>query len=228
MRGFRWIVAGFGALFIIGAGPVQAQFQAEKYTLTVEERQQLTQGRDHLKLRIKELRPHVRQNGRDPWLGPDLLADVEVFCDAVDRNLEQNLFFTKGNVAQALACLKEGEARADALQSGNSPWTKQTGVVILGYRSEVDNSVQPYQVYIPAGYDFTASTSTPQTRCVWISFLHGRGGNLQRDRLFSARYGLGEGQLRYGAADRIRALLPVRCAATTAGVMRASVTCSRR
>jgi hypothetical protein len=171
MRRFRGGVLGLGALLSLGAVPVQAQFQANLYTLTAEERQQLTQGRDHLKQRIAELRAkRLSEHGRTV---PDPLPDVEIFLDAVDRNLEQNLFFAKGNVGQALTLLKEGESRADALQAGKAPWLLQTGVMLLGYRSEVDGSIQPYQAYVPTGYAFT----DPKPIRLDI-FLHGRGGNL--------------------------------------------------
>ena len=171
MRCFRWVALGFGAMPALCAKPVQAQFQAERYPLTMEERQQLTQGRDHLKQRIAKLEylSHIKTT----FSIIDPLPDVEIFLDAVDRNLEQNLFFAKGNVGQALALLKEGEARADALQEGKKPWMRQTGVVLLGYRSEVDNSIQPYQAYIPTDYAFR--TSKPLRLDL---FLHGRGGNL--------------------------------------------------
>ena len=170
MRGFQWSALGLGVMLALGARPVQAQFQTERYTLTAEERQQLTQGRDHLKQRIVDLRAHTRAGFR---ADPDPLPDVEIFLDAIDRNLEQNLFFAKGNVGQAVACLKEGEARADALQGGKMPWREQKGVVALGYLSQVDGSVQPYQAYIPTGYTF----AHPQPLRLDL-FLHGRGGNL--------------------------------------------------
>ena len=175
MRRLRWGLLGIGAMLALWAGPVQAQFQAEKYMLTADERQQLTQGRDHLKQRIADLRAHTRPGSADEWTAPSSLPDVEIFLDAVDRNLEQNLFFAKGNVAQALALLKEGEARADALQTGKTPWLEQTGVVALGYRSAVDGSVQPYQAYIPTGYLFTDKNAKPLRLDL---FLHGRGGDL--------------------------------------------------
>jgi hypothetical protein len=170
MRRFRWGVLGVGAVLALGARPVQAQFQPEKYALTAEERQQLTQGRDHLRQRIADLRAHPNPTFRSK---PDLLPDVEIFLDAVDRNLAQDLFFAKGNVGQALACLKEGEARADALQAGKAPWLEQMGVIVLGYRSQIDNSVQPYQAYIPTTYTFAS-----QKPLRLDLFLHGRGGNL--------------------------------------------------
>ena len=159
------------ALIGFGAGlPANAQFQKERYTLTADERQELTQGRDHLRQELTALRE--QKGATDKTLAP-MLPDVEIFLDAVDRNLQQDLFFSKQNVAQAKACLTEGESRLTALRDGKMPWLRQAGVVVLGYRSLLDGSCQPYQAYIPAGYDFAA----PKPMRLDI-FLHGRGGNL--------------------------------------------------
>ena len=163
------------ALFAVVMGtlagsPASAQFQKEKVTLTVEERQELAQGRDHLRQGILSLRA---EKGATDKPTEQMLPDVEIFLDAVDRNLRQDLFFSKQNVAQARACLVEGESRLAALRTGKTPWMRQAGVVVLGYRSQLDGSVQPYQAFIPMGYDFAA----PKPMRLDI-FLHGRGGNL--------------------------------------------------
>lgn len=155
---------------LLASPPSHAQFQPEKYTLTADEKQQLTSGRDHLKSEVDALRVQSVKTGKPT---ADLLPDVEIYLDAVDRNLQQDLFFSKANVQQALSCLKDGEARATALTEGKSPWTHQTGVLVLGYRSKIDGSAQPYQIYIPDDYDFAARR--PLRLDI---FLHGRGGNL--------------------------------------------------
>lgn len=158
-----------GSTGLIGGLPTaKAQFQSEKYTLSAEEMQTLAQGRDHLKVAIADLKAESAKTGKPAH---ELLPDVEIFLDAVDRNLQQNLFFSKANVQQAIACLKEGEARAAELKVGKASWTKQTGVLVLGYRSKIDGSAQPYQVYVPSDYDF----ASPKPMRLDI-FLHGRGG----------------------------------------------------
>ncbi len=171
MRGFPYRgMVGLAVALSLWGGSARAQFDPGKYVLTAEERQTLTQGRDHLRQRVQELREQSRKTGT-PRL--EALPDVEIYLDAVDRNLDQNLFFVKGNVGQAQACLKEGETRVDALLTGKTPWLEQTGVVILGYRSEVDGSAQPYQAYIPTVY--RAGAQTPLRLDI---FLHGRGSTL--------------------------------------------------
>ncbi|HLK56552.1 MAG TPA: hypothetical protein VKU00_08310 [Chthonomonadaceae bacterium] len=167
MRGSRWI--GWILALWVAAVAAEAQFQAKTVTLTADERQQLTQGCDRLRERLKALRVQSLNTGKP---AAELLPDVEIYLDAVDRNLRENLFFSSGNVKQAQDCLKEGEARAEALKEGRAPWTQQTGVILLGYRSQVDGSVQPYQLFVPHDYDFTAR----KPRRLDI-FLHGRGDN---------------------------------------------------
>jgi predicted esterase len=76
-------------------------------------------------------------------------------------------------VTQAIACLHEGEGRVAALREGKAPWRRQTGTVVLGYRSKIDGSAQPYQAYIPDNYNF----DSPKPMRLDL-FLHGRGGTL--------------------------------------------------
>jgi hypothetical protein len=164
-------LAIFALILLAGSVPAsRAQFVAQRYTLTEAERQELTAGRDHLRAAIEGLKEQARRSGRPR---AEQLPDVEIFLDAVDRNLGQNLFFSATNVTQARALLKEGEERAAALAEGKAPWERQTGVVVFGYRSEIDGSAQPYQAYVPADYDFV---SPPPMRLA--IFLHGRGGTL--------------------------------------------------
>jgi hypothetical protein len=63
--------------------------------------------------------------------------------------------------------------RAKALREGKTPWTTQTGLVVRGYVSKIDGSVQPYGLLVPASY----GPNVPhQFRLdVWC---HGRGETL--------------------------------------------------
>jgi predicted esterase len=155
---------------LLPACPAKAQFQQNVYKPSALERAELEAGRNHLRREIGALRDQAHATGKP---AEALLPDVEIYLDAVDRNLAQELFFSRQNFEQARQCLRDGEARAAELKGGDAPWTRQTGVVVLGYRSRMDGSAQPYQVYIPADYDFSAS---PPRRL--DLFLHGRGGNL--------------------------------------------------
>jgi hypothetical protein len=81
-----------------------------------------------------------------------LLPDVEIFHKAVDWALRYNEFFKAQEVVVANSLLDEGLARAKALREGKTPWTTQTGLVVRGYRSQIDDSVQPYGLVVPGGY----------------------------------------------------------------------------
>jgi len=99
--------------------------------------------------------------------------DIEIFLVAVERNLRQNLFFSRTNADQAISCLREGESRAAAAARNDAAWSRQTGTIVLGYRSKIDGSVQPYQIYAPTGFDF--ASKKPVRLDI---FLHGRSANL--------------------------------------------------
>lgn len=66
-----------------------------------------------------------------------------------------------------------------ALESGVDPFASRTGDMRRAYRSEVDNSLQPYRLYVPRSYD--RSRAHPL-----LVALHGMGGD--ENTLFD-RYG---------------------------------------
>ncbi|MGE3777732.1 MAG: prolyl oligopeptidase family serine peptidase [Pirellulaceae bacterium] len=98
----------------------------------------------------------------------DLLPDVEIFYRAAHDALEYGEFFAPPEVRLAKEQVRRGLQRADQLARGESPWTAETGLVVRGYVSRIDGSVQPYGLVIPSSYD----EATPVRLDVW---LHGRG-----------------------------------------------------
>jgi len=66
--------------------------------------------------------------------------------------------------------LKEANAMLDALSSGSDPFAARRGEFKKAYRSKVDNTLQPYQVFVPTGYD--KSKPFPL-----VIALHGMGGD---------------------------------------------------
>lgn len=145
-----------------------AQFLPARHTLTAGERLELSRGRDRLQRSLARLR---EQSERTVTPRADQVPDAEIYLEALDRNLRQDLFFSPAQVQQARSCLAEGERRVQALLRGDAPWERETGFVNLGYRSAVDGSAQPYQVYVPPRLDRSAPARLDL-------FLHGRGGNL--------------------------------------------------
>ena len=88
--------------------------------------------------------------------GNPLLADVLVFREAVRFALEYDEFFKPAEVAAARRLLTQAEERAAQLAAGQAPWTSATGLVVRGYVSKIDGSVQPYGLVVPPSYSPTA------------------------------------------------------------------------
>jgi hypothetical protein len=99
-------------------------------------------------------------------------VDVAVLLKAVAWPLKYNEFYDAKQVAAADALLKEAASRLDALKAGKAPWTTATGLVVRGYRSLVDDSVQPYGLVIPEDWKPGAEGFRVD---VW---LHGRGDQM--------------------------------------------------
>ena len=81
-----------------------------------------------------------------------LLPDVQIFHNAARYALSYNEFFKPEEIRTAKAQLQQGLERARELREGRAPWATQTGLVVRGYLSEVDGSVQPYGLVVPPGY----------------------------------------------------------------------------
>ena len=140
------------------------------------DRQGLTEGLKSLQSKIDKLR-ELKQP-----LATDLLPDVLIFHRAVDQALRFQEFFEPQEITAAKALLQQGHQRADQLLAGNAPWTKQTGVVVRGYVSKIDRTVQPYGLVIPASYKFNG---TDKHRLDF--WFHGRGENLSEVNFLNDR-----------------------------------------
>jgi pimeloyl-ACP methyl ester carboxylesterase len=139
------------------------QVPPEGIEVPAEIRQELQGLLGRLHVRIMALRQ--RQDARLSAL----LADVEIFERAVQSALQHNEFFSEKEFDQARELLQEGMRRAETLsQDTEVPyWTTQTGLVVRGYRSKIDDSPQPYGLVIPA-----ETQVAPRRLDVWF---HGRG-----------------------------------------------------
>ena len=84
--------------------------------------------------------------------GNPRLPDVLIFDKAVRYALDGNEFFTAEEVFRAKELLGIAEERAADLERGNAPWTRATGLVVRGYISKIDGSVQPYGLVVPPGF----------------------------------------------------------------------------
>ncbi|HVS36353.1 MAG TPA: hypothetical protein VMS17_12360 [Gemmataceae bacterium] len=117
----------------------------------------------------KEIENLRRQGVPDP-----VLADVAIYHKAAEWVLKHNEFTQKGAGPDVVReALDHGLLRASQLARGEQPWLYETGrPVIRGYRSQVDGSIQPYAVTLPADY---GKDKTPWRLDV---VLHGRNDDL--------------------------------------------------
>ncbi|MEO5916441.1 MAG: hypothetical protein ABIS50_19550 [Luteolibacter sp.] len=115
----------------------------------------------------KEITALTRKLSNDPKLLA-LLPDVEIFHKAVTWGLADNAFYSPQEIAFAKHLLSEGKERAKQLDLKKSPWLDAKGLIVRGYRSKIDNSVQPYGLVVPPDLDLTK----PVPLMVW---LLGRG-----------------------------------------------------
>lgn len=107
----------------------------------------------------------------DQLKGLKLIPDIQIFRDAVKFALENGEFFKPEEVARAKELLREGQKRADELQQGRAPWTTATGLVVRGYMSKIDKSVQPYGLVIPGSF-------SPDRKWRLDAWFHGRNETL--------------------------------------------------
>ena len=113
-------------------------------TVSPEDRKDLEAG-------IKRLAQSI-----DKLQGNQLLPDVQIFHEAARYALTYNEFFKQEDIFKAKELLRQGQIRADQLARGEAPWTTATGLVVRGYISKIDKSVQPYGLVVPPSYSPTA------------------------------------------------------------------------
>ncbi|MBL9187205.1 MAG: prolyl oligopeptidase family serine peptidase [Opitutaceae bacterium] len=110
-------------------------------------REELTAGAATLRTEIDTLAADLAKARNARLLA--VLPDVEVFHKAVDWALRYDEFFDVKQVEVARRLLATGRDRVAQLRAGKAPWTEATGLVIRGYRSKLDDSIQPYALVVP-------------------------------------------------------------------------------
>jgi poly(3-hydroxybutyrate) depolymerase len=130
-------------------------------TVAEADRKQLNGGLARLAVRMDAYRtnPHI--------------ADVKIFHKAVQYALDGNEFFTAEDVFRGKELLRIGNERMTSLEHGDAPWTRATGLVVRGYVSKIDGSVQPYGLVVPDSF-------APEKPHPWRvdAWFHGRGETL--------------------------------------------------
>jgi Prolyl oligopeptidase family len=111
--------------------------------------------------------PHVKPEFKR------LLPDVLIYYKAVHDALAHDEIFRRQEIATAKDLLKAGHDRVQQLAELKAPWDTSTGLVVRGYVSSIDGSVQPYGLVVPESY---RPDSPHRFRLdVWC---HGRGETL--------------------------------------------------
>ena len=99
-------------------------------------------------------------------------GDVEAIFKAVDLALDHKEFYSEKHFALVDKYLQIGKQRFNEVYENEAhPWTKETGLIVRGYRSSVDDSCQPYGLEVSDKLDL----SKPVPLIVW---LHGRGDKI--------------------------------------------------
>lgn len=111
-----------------------------------------------------------------------LIPDVEIYYRAVRDNLDNQEFFSPADVKKARRLVEIGVERGVQLHSGKAPWLEQTGLVVRGYRSSLDDTVQPYGLVIPENYQTNGEKDFRLD--VWF---HGRGETLSETSFIDQR-----------------------------------------
>src|SRR5439155_25306501 len=105
-----------------------------------------------------------------------LLPDVQIFHKAVHDALKYDEFYSPAETKVAAKLLELGEERAKELKAGKPEWVKQTGLVVRGYVSKIDGSVQPYGLVVP---ESLKEEPAKQPHLYRLDFwCHGRGEKL--------------------------------------------------
>ena len=136
---------------------------------------------------LDELRKEVQQLYKQLDRTQPYHEDVEVLIKAVDFALIHGEFYRKRDPKIAKRLLKIASQRLASMKSLRAPWNRATGLVVRGYRSQIDGSVQPYGLVIPKDYD--GKKAVPLY--VW---LHGRGDKIT-DMHFINRRLTGKGRI---------------------------------
>ncbi len=164
-------------LLSLGAGPLSAQDvrQASYPPLPAAGQAPPAEVAAALRQRIDALRQAYQQQ----TLSASETADVEVLLRAVDLALQQKLFYSSKDIATATELLDRAQSRLEQLLAGErgigllqlaGEVLDQPQAVAGGFVSNIDDSVQPYGLVIPAGW--SRDDNTPRRLDVW---LHGRG-----------------------------------------------------
>ena len=142
-------------------------------------RTELLDGAKALQEEIEKLRSELK--GKSNALA--LLPDIQIFEKAVRWAVYYDEIFNPTNeVAAARNLLKLGHERVQQLREGKPAWVSATGLVVRGYVSVLDGSIQPYGLVVPTSFSQTAPQ--PWRLDFWF---HGRDEKLTELNFLAGR-----------------------------------------
>ena len=172
----RWLLGVFLAVFLCQDAFAAQRLMSPGLPVPSAVRSELERGLKVLGRKIDALQKDPTQ------IILELLPDVIIFHKAVDVALRYDEFIRASEFEIAESLLAEGMARADSLREGLAPWTQSSGLVVRGYRSRIDDSVQPYGLVVPSAF-LTGGTRSYRAD-VW---LHGRDNRLTELKFVNQR-----------------------------------------
>jgi poly(3-hydroxybutyrate) depolymerase len=155
MKALIWLIALGAWVPAVHPAPAPKVIPPPGLALTTGERQELAAAASDLAEGLKGI--------SDPR-GADIAA-VQKALDWAGRFDE---VFDRRDLVFARSLRTEAKARLAALAQGRAPWREQSGLSIRGYRSRLDDSIQPYVLLVPPGLDRTKPVPLQL-------FLNGRG-----------------------------------------------------
>lgn len=121
------------------------------------------------------------QQSEDPFV-QSYAPDVLIYLKAVKGALDHNEFHRPNQFEVAQRLIVRGLERSAHLMNGKAPWAQQTGLVVRGYRSRLDDSIQPYGLVVPASWQTEGGQNHRMD--VW---LHGRDNSLTELKFIDQR-----------------------------------------
>jgi predicted esterase len=143
--------------------PATGEAVSKSVTLRVERGldSRIASGRD----RVEKVKTRLRSQQKDDLIAT--LASAEYWLSLADLANTGAIGVERLNFDTAL---REAGITLDGLEAGKDPYATRRGDFKKAYRSQVDNTLQPYRVFVPSTYD--GKKAFPL-----IIALHGMGGD---------------------------------------------------
>lgn len=137
-----------------------------------------------IETKTAQLAAKIEELQKDPK-SHDLLPDVEIYLRGARNIVRFQEWFNKASGQWTLDALDAGLARADQLAKGKAPWTTlEKRNVLRAYRSQIDDTAQPYGVTYPLEYG-----KDPKRKWRVDVVLHGRNASLTEVAFINAHNG---------------------------------------